>query len=134
MTNYSKRILKFLLALVAGYAVMILGLLGSQEGLFGRISYYTTPTHHLFVAGVLSVTSAIAGGAVAGWIFGRSCFPSALAMCGLVVLDTTLLLTNDRLEGPLWFDLFSSAALIVGILFGACLARRWRHANGAPGQ
>ena len=124
-----KRIGMFVVALVAGYAVMIVGLVLSQEGLFGGISYDTTPRPQLAISGLLSVTSAVAGGAVAALIFGAPFFPPVIAMCGLVVIDTSLLIATGRLEGPLWFDLSSSAALLAGIVFGAFLVQRRRHAR-----
>ncbi len=118
------RIGKFLLAVVAGYATMFLLILAVQEGMFGGVSFYTTAVPQLLLAGALTTASAVAGGAVAAWSFGRPFFPPAFAMCGLVVLETTYMILAGRLEGPLWFDVTAAGSLLFGILLGALVIQR----------
>ena len=79
----AQRIGLFLLALIAGYAVMIIGIFGAQEGMFGGVTYQDTPLPQLVIAGILTTISAVVGGIVAAWIFGKPFFPPALGMCGL---------------------------------------------------
>lgn len=118
----------FLLAVVIGYTAMILVIFAAQEGLFGGIVYGTTPLPQLLVAGALTFVGAVVGGAVAARIFGRPWFPPAMFLCGLVVLETTYMISTRRLDGPLWFDVLAASSLLVGLLLGAYGTRR-RHRN-----
>lgn len=121
-----QRIGMFLLAVVAGYAMMILLIVLVQEGIFGGVTYQETPLPQLLVAGVLTTASAVAGGAVAARVFGKPFFPPALAMCGLVVLESTYMIGSGRMPGPLWFDIMAASGLLVGILLGAFVIKRWK--------
>ena len=114
-----KRIAVFLLAVLAGYLVMVLLITVVQELIFGGVSFQTTPMPQLLAAGVLTCFSAVAGGAVAARIFGRPWNPPAWAMCGLVVLETAYMTSAGKLDGPLWFDIMAAGSLVVGILVGA---------------
>jgi len=84
-----KRVVMFLVAVVAGYVTLALLTVVVQERMFGGVSYAKTPLPQLLVAGVLTTVCSAAGGAVGAWVFGQPWFPPALAMCGLVVLETT---------------------------------------------
>lgn len=121
-----KRTGTFLLALLAGYAAMVVLITVVQEWMFGGVSYHTTALPQLLIAGGLTALSAMAGGAVAAWIFGQPWFPPPLAMCGLVVLETTYMISANKLEGPTWFDVMAASSLIVGILLGAYLMKSLR--------
>ena len=119
-----KRVVMFLLAVVAGYVTMVLLITVVQEGMFGGVTFSKTPLPQLLVAEVLTTASAVAGGAVAAWIFGKPWFPPALAVCGLVVLETTYLMLTAGLEGPLWFDILGPGTHVIGLLLGAYAIRR----------
>lgn len=126
-----QRIGKFFLAVVAGYATMILLIFAVQEGMFGGVTYQETPPPQLLIAGVLTCASALAGGMVAALVFANPFFPPALAMCGLVILESTYMILSGRMPGPLWFDVLAASGLLFGILLGAFLVRRWKP-NGVP--
>ena len=128
-----QRVKVFLLAVVAGHATLILLITVVQEGIFGGVSYYTTPLPQLLVAGVLTTAGAVAGGAVAAWFFGKPYFPPALAMCGLIVLETTYMILSNRAEGPLWFDIMPAVSLLIGILLGAYAVQQLRQKRLGPG-
>ena len=66
----------------------------------------------------------MAGGAVAALSFGKPYFPPALAICGLVGLETTYMILAGRLEGPIWFDVMAGGSLLFGILLGAYTIQR----------
>ena len=130
-----KRVVLFLAAVVAGYVTMVLLTVVVQEGMFGGVSYAKTPLALILVAGVLTTGCSAAGGAVAAWIFGKPWFPPAVAMCGLVVLETTVLMLTDGVEGPLWFNIMGPGSHLVGIPLGAYMIRRLRQSasSAAPG-
>ena len=95
-----------------------------QEGMFGGVTYSKTPLPQLLVAGFLTSGSAVAGGAVAVWCFGKPFFPPAIAICGLVVLETTYMIGAQRLDGPVWFDVMAAGSLLIGLMLGAFVIQR----------
>lgn len=111
------------LAVVLGYAVMVILLTIVQEGLFGGIEYGVTPWLSLGIAGGLSVLCGTGGGLVSAATAGRRPYLHAGAMGVLVIIETTALLITRDATAPLWFDLLASASLIGGILAGAWLFR-----------
>ena len=127
-----KRVVMFLLAVVAGYVTLALLTAVVQEGMFGGVSYAKTPLPLLLVAGVLTTACSAAGGAAAAWIVGKPWFPPALAMCGLVVLETTYLMLTDGVEGPLWFAIMGPGTHLIGIPLGAYVIRRWQQSASSP--
>lgn len=121
-----KRAGLLLVSLVVGYGTMVILITLVQEGLFGGVSYSSTPLPQLAVAGLLTVGSAVVGGAVAARIFGPPWFPPAGLMCGLVTLETSYLIKTGVLTDPLWFDVSAGISLVVGILVGAYVTRKWQ--------
>ena len=119
-----RRVGFFLLALVAGYAAMIVGIFIAQEALFGGVTYQETPLPQLLIAGALTTASAAIGGAVAAMIFGKPFYPPCLAMSFLVVAESVYMVSTGQMPGPVWFDATASASLVVGILFGAFVISR----------
>ncbi len=127
-----RRSVELLLAVLGGYATMFLLILAAQEGLFGGVSYRTTPLPQLLLAGVLTNIGAVAGGAVAARIYGKQWFLPALCLCGLVVLETSYMILSNKLDGPVWFDVLAAASLLVGLLLGAYVLQRMQRSGGAP--
>ena len=58
---------------------------------------------------------------------------SALAICALVVLETTYMILAGRMPGPVWFDVAASGSLLFGILLGAFAIQRRQTAEEALG-
>ncbi len=117
---------RFLLAVVAGYATMVLLISLVQEGIFGGVTYQETPFPQLLIAGLLTTASAVAGGAVAAGVFGKPYYPPSLAIGGLVVLETTYMILAGQLPGPVWFDMLAGGSLLTGILVGTFAIQRLR--------
>lgn len=120
-----------LLAVLGGYVTMFLLILAAQEGLFGGVSYRTTPLPQLLVAGALTNAAAVVGGAVAARIYGKPWFLPALCICGLVVSETTYMILANRLDGPVWFDGLAAGSLLVGLLIGGYGLHRLRGSGTA---
>lgn len=111
--------LRSVLAVVVGYAVMVVLITLVQEVLFGGVSYHGSSLGELAIAGPLTVLSAVAGGFVAAAVAGRAPLGHALAMGVLVAVEMTALLATGKLDGPLWFDFGAAGSLVVGLLAGA---------------
>lgn len=114
-----KNTIMTLLAVVAGYAVMVLLITLVQEVWFGGVAYGTTPTGRLAAAGLLTMVAAFIGAVVATVVIRRSTYLPALIMSCLVALETTALVVTGRVGGPLWFDILSALLLVLAILGGA---------------
>lgn len=122
-------VVRSIVAVVAGYAAMVILITLVQETLFGGVGYHESGAVELAVAGLGTVLSAVAGGFLAGWIAGRREIEHTLVMCLLVVVETTALTLRGDLDGPWWFDLLAAASLLAGLLAGGALAARRRTAR-----
>lgn len=118
------RVLRTVLGVVIGYALMVVLITLVQEVWFGGVGFHDSSLLELALAGVLTFVCAMAGGATATIVAGTSARNPGFAMSIIVVIETTALVITGRLGGPLWFDLAASASLIVGILLGAELVLR----------
>ena len=118
------RVLRTILAIVVGYAVMVILITLVQETWLGGVSYRESPRSVLALAGFFTFLSAGIGGLVAAWIGGRQYLAHGLAVAAGVVVETTVLLSTGGLSGPLWFDLLAALSLVIGILLGAALFSR----------
>jgi hypothetical protein len=107
------------LAVVVGYAAMVLLITLVQEVLFGGVSFHTSSFAELVAAGGLTFLCACTGGFLAAVIAGRRAHLHALAMSVMVGIETTVLVLTGRVGGRLWFDLAAAGSLVVGIFLGA---------------
>jgi len=111
------KILRSVLAVAAGYAVMVVLITLVQETWFGGVKFGESPTRVLVIAGFLTFVAAVIGGSTGSAIAGfRRAVP--FVMGGMVVLETSVLIARGRVGGPLWFDILAAASLILGILLG----------------
>jgi type II secretory pathway pseudopilin PulG len=109
-----------LLAVVIGYAVMGFLITLVQESWFGGVSFSRSALAVLAISGFLTFLSAVAGGFLAAWIAGHHELWHAAAMCLLVSVEATWLITTGRTHDPLWFDT-AAGSLLAGILIGCWL-------------
>ena len=123
------KVLRILLGVVAGYAVMVLAITAVQEWWFGGVGWYESSLGELGVAGLFTCLSAALGSAVGTVAAGYPGRVVANVMSLLVITETTTLTIQGRLDGPLWFDLLAAAGLLVGIFAGALFVLR-RRASG----
>ena len=117
------KILRNIIAVVLGYVIMVLLITLVQEVWFGGVSWKGSSYSVLFVAGLFTFLSAVVAGIVATFISGRESRIPIIAMSIIVVLETIALVVTGRIGGPLWFDFFGSASLVVGLLISYELVR-----------
>jgi hypothetical protein len=120
-----KRFIRTLVAVVIGYPLMGGLITLVQENWFGGVGWHGSPIGELFVAGFLTCVGSAIGAVVATAIAANGRIP-ALIMSGLVIVETTWLVTSGRADGPLWFDALAASSLIVAILTGTELFLWWR--------
>ncbi len=118
------RVLRSVLAIVLGYVVMGVLITLVQETWFGGVGYQESSRSELALAGFFTFLSAAIGGAVGTRLSGSAKLVAGFVMAGLVVVETTVLLSTGGLSGPLWFDLLAALSLIIGILLGAAFFGR----------
>ena len=122
------RALRSVAAVLAGYAVIVVGTTLAFETLLGGIGYYKSSRTVLAIASVAAFFVGFCGGFVSAWVGGR---PRLLHAAGLLLplaIDTTFVVTSGVSSDPLWYDLAGSLTLVVAALLGgyACerIARR----------
>ena len=126
MNETIRKIALIALAVVAGYAVMILGLLLTQDLSLGRVEFGITPMWKIPLVGIGALASAALGGWVAFLISKSKKLIPQIIMAGLTVVETTALLMEGALTNPLWFELLAELTLIVGIIGAGYLASKGR--------
>lgn len=120
------KLLRILLGVIVGYAVMVVGITLVQETWFGGVGWYESPLGELAVAGFFTTVAAGVGAAAGTAVAGLPGRTVATVMSLLVITETTALTVQGRLTGPMWFDVIAALGLIVGIFLGAILALRLR--------
>jgi hypothetical protein len=125
----AKSLLIGLLGAIAGYVTLALTSTLVQEVWLGGVSYVDSSRRTLILAGIFTPFCAFAGGLVGALVAGRSRWPAAAILCGLITVETTYLYSTQRVDGPLWFEAGAAAALILAV----CVAT-WLHSRYARGQ
>ncbi len=105
-------------AVVAGYAVIVVGTILAFEVLLGGIGYHKSSTRVLAVASVAAFASGFSGGYVAAWLGGRPQLLHAAGVLLPLILDTTYVVTSGVSSDPLWYDLVGALTLMVAAVFG----------------
>jgi len=119
----TKKAVMIILAVVLGEITLILLTTVAQEIMFDGIDYYSSPLSYIFFGGLATFLAAVlAGMAAAVLVKGTSRAPH-LIISLIILLETIYLLASGILNGPLWFDLLSAIALIVGVWAGHYAAR-----------
>jgi len=95
-----KRFLRTPIAVVVGYALMGGLITLVQETWFGGVGWHETPFGESLVAGFFTCVASAIGAVAATAIAANGRIP-ALIMSGLVVVETTWLVTLGRAHGPL---------------------------------
>ena len=112
------KFVKTLLAVILGYAVMIILITIVQEGWLGRITWAGSSFSILIVAGVFTFLAAVAAGMAATVIAGKGSKLPAILISGIVTIETALVIITGRGDGPILFDFYGAANHIVGLLTG----------------
>lgn len=119
-------------AVVAGYAVIALLSTLVQEAWLGGVSYQHSPRQVLVLAAIFTPLTAVAGGLATAWLSPRAPLLHGIALCGLIVAETTYLYSTGRVDGPLWFEAGAGLMLVVAVLSGCALVGRRAQARRGP--
>ncbi len=125
-------VVRSILAVVLGFAVISAGTLLTFNGIVGQVSV-ASPVSQLLAGTVGAVFSGLAGGIVAGLVAPRAPVFHALGIWVPIAIDTASIIAKG--SGPVWFDLAGSGLLAVtAVLGGAVVAWRKARAPRAPEQ
>ena len=106
------------LGVVVGYLIMVLLQVLVQEVWFGGVAWGKQSLGGLAVAGFFTCLAGTIG-AIAACAIGKATGRlAAIIMACLTAVETTVLLLDGTLTGPLWFELSAEASLFVAILIG----------------
>lgn len=104
--------------IVIGYLILVLGAWVVQEAILGGVSYRDDLTT-IGLAGILTPMAAAIGAIATVSIAGRQPWLHLIPMFTLIVVETTYLYAQGRVDGPLWFEAAAGASLIAGGTIGA---------------
>jgi hypothetical protein len=119
-------------AVAVGYVLFVLGAWVAQEAILGGVSFHD-PLGKLMLAAVLTPVSAVLGGFVTAALAGKRPLLHVTPMCLLITLETTVLYSSGKVDGPLWFEAGAGASLILGAILGAWAWLRLRRSS-TPSQ
>ena len=111
------------LAVVVGYAAMVVLITLVQEAWFGGVSFQASSIGVLAIAGIFTFLSAVIGGVICGRVAARRPVLHVLPICLLVIAETIWLVTSGPSTDPLWFEIMAGSSLLVGILAGGWMLR-----------
>lgn len=117
------RAARSLASIVLGYAVIVALTSLPIAKLLGGVSFRHSSGGVLVLAGLAAVAG-MAGGYAAALAAGRAPVLHAAGVVGLLITETTLLLTTRPSHDPLWHSLMGAGMLMGGCLLGGWLERR----------
>ena len=118
--------LRSVLAVVVGYVVMVAGAWLGQETFYPS-SEYGSPLPEVIMVGILTSALGGLGGTVTALLAPSRPFLHLIPMAALIAIETVTLYVNNRVSGPLWFELLAGASLIAGTFIGAWLGVQVKH-------
>ena len=125
-----KKVAFTILAFIAGYAAMVIGLYISQDAFFGGIVIGETKLWQLAIAGIGALGSAFIGGLVAARLAPIKNMTAPIILALETVVESIYLYLGGAFPNPLWFDIMSELTLLIGILAGGYYyLSRYRNIN-----
>ncbi len=113
-----RKIVRVLLGMIGGYAVIVIGTTLTFEVLLGGIGYYKSSSLVLGIASIGAFVTGFLGGCAAALIGGRPHFHSAAAVLLLLIMDTTYVISSGISKDPVWFELIGGGTLMFAALTG----------------
>jgi len=107
---------------VLGYATLVV-LITVALGALGDPSWGDGDPTRLFLGGAAVFVCAVAASLVAWAIAGRAPVGHACVLIGLATIETTVLLTTEAGNAPLWFELLGAGNMLAGLLAGGMIGR-----------
>ena len=115
----AKKVAFLILAVIAGYAIMVIGLFISQDAFFGGIVIGETKIWELAIAGVGAFLSAFAGGYTAQKFSPFRNWIAPFIIGAETIVESIYLFRSGKFPNPLWFDIGAEFTLLFGIFCGA---------------
>ena len=126
-----KSVIRSIGAPILGYALIVIGALMFQEGLFGRVTHDSSITA-ILIGGGLTVVACVVAGYLVAQIAPQAPVAHALPLMIWLSIETTLI----HLEGnsPLWFDVLAGGSNVAGVILGVWVWIRRNSSADEPGE
>ena len=115
-------ILRIIAAVVVGEILLVLLTTVAQEVLVDGVYIEHSSVSDLILGGTATLLAGAISGYVAGCISVKSKIPLILISL-LITIETIYLITANKTDGPIWFDVVSALALIFSVCFGYKLSK-----------
>ena len=106
-------------AVVAGYAVIVIGTILVLSILLENVTYAEASLWQHAVGAIGTILSGLLGGYVAARLSGRQPVGHALGVVLILVVEMTWILTTGVGSNPAWFDAAGGLTLMVMAVLGA---------------
>ncbi len=112
------KIIKIILATLAGIVALYLLTSIVQEVLFDSIRFRTSDWFDIIVGGILTFAAAVISGIAARFV-SKSYYPVIpLILTAISLLDTFWIIRRNLSGDPIWFDVLAGSMIIIGIWLG----------------
>lgn len=116
-------IIRIIVAILVGEILLVLLTTIAQEVLVDGLYIEHSSVSDLIIGGIATLLAGAISGYVAGYISVKSKIPF-IVISLLITLETIYLITANKTEGPIWFDVISALALIFSVCFGYNLSQK----------
>jgi len=117
--------LRIIVAILVGEILLVLLTTVAQEVLVDGVYIEHSSVSDLILGGTATLLAGAISGYVAGYISLKSKVP-LIVISLLITIETIYLITANKTDGPIWFDVVSALALIFSVCFGYKLAQNKR--------
>lgn len=117
--------LRIIAAVVVGEILLALLTTVAQEVLVDGVYIEHSSISDLILGGTATLLAGAISGYVAGYISSKSKIPLIIISL-LITIETIYLITANKTENPIWFDIISALALIFSVCFGYKLSQNKR--------
>ncbi len=112
------KIIRSVLAVIGGYAVIVLAAALAQDALYGGVSYTGSSFSTLAIAGTLTAAGTVLAGAALASIAGRGANLHGAVLAAWLVFETTFLAATGVTDNPIWLDVLTGGSLIAALFLG----------------
>ena len=114
--------LRIIVAILVGEILLVLLTTVAQEVLVDGVYIEHSSVSDLILGGTATLLAGVISGYVAGYISLKSKVP-LIVISLLITIETIYLITANKTDGPIWFDVVSALALIFSVCFGYKLSQ-----------
>ena len=114
---------RIIVAVLVGEILLVLLTIVAQEVLVDGVHINHSSVFDLILGGTATLLAGAISGYVAGYISIKNKIP-LIIIALLITIETIYLITTNKTQNPIWFNIISALALICSVCFGYNLTQK----------